>query len=958
MSLSKYFPLSCLTHGSILMSPTRTEHLGRFAESSGLASLPLTDIGNISQAVIYHNTMTAVNKKPVIGIQIPLCIEDSTNKSTTNLICGSILLYCKNYDGWKELLSLVYYMNHPDRLQVSPKICAAELSQFNCENWVCVAVDAGISARKRLRSLFKNYYDGVNPFSGTQRDSLENIVPVTFNAILNKERKNELFAILKKENSKAEMPQNQELFLENEIRGFGFSDAEIERTMQIYDLIDSFDISQPQVLPKSRENISLRELCNKGLHEFGLDNKEYRLRLCNELDVIEKANMEGYFLIMSDIMKYLRNNNRLVGTGRGCLSGNERVLTTNGFIELKDVQVGDFVYCQSGNANRVNNKFVYNNINETLLNIKTQYGDSRGITLTKDHKVLIARHKIHPNFYKYGVKSKKYQDFDGVLEWVAAESIQKGDMIFTPKLHREYCIEENLIEDLSRFCDGYRLTHDDNTVTHTHRNGKPSRIHSIKTHSRYINLDEDFYKFLGLFMGDGWFRSNMDYVIGLGFHAENKVDSLNFCINYCNKYNIDYTLIKHAKKQLVQLNIKSPFIYRLIKEHFNDYQLTSHTKHVPKQVFALSESKIKAFILGYRLSDGHEKFGVHFSTRSKRIMLELKQLFNIVGTPMSISESLRLDKRTNKKSIEYTMRCPKVDFLCNGINSTLSNFTIIDNGYLSRVTDIQEMSGINTVYDLEIENEHNYLTASGIVHNSAGGCLVSYLTKITSVDPVKYGLYFERFYNAERGGLPDIDVDIPPDSRDSIIEYIYEGYGKENFAQLSTFGTLKGAAALKLCLNINSVPFSEQNEITSFLPEEAKIDPMLEQQEREVGTRSLIYWALVNTPKELERWCILNNGVFDGKYAKEFDLAIKLDKVIVDRGRHASAFAISNMPLHTKSPMVYDSVSQRYIVGVEMNSAEKLGLIKLDLLGLDLLSKAEYMQKVLKDGSICQSRCW
>lgn len=235
----------------------------------------------------------------------------------------------------------------------------------------------------------------------------------------------------------------------------------------------------------------------------------------------------------------------------------------------------------------------------------------------------------------------------------------------------------------------------------------------------------------------------------------------------------------------------------------------------------------------------------------------------------------------------------------------------------------------------------------GVGRGSAGGCLTSYLTGITNVDPIKYNLLFERFYSADRGGLPDIDTDVPPSKRDKIISYIEEKYGAERFAQLATFNTLKGAAGLKTVFRALGMEASEQNFITKKMPQEAQIAPDLKVQKDETGTDSLILWC-INNMDEFAQWC---SKEFDGPYGQEFQAAIAIDKVIQGRGRHASAYALANEPIYKKAPLIWDVSAGRYVVGVNMDDAEKLGLVKLDLLGLDLLDKADYIRRRLKNGA-------
>lgn len=235
----------------------------------------------------------------------------------------------------------------------------------------------------------------------------------------------------------------------------------------------------------------------------------------------------------------------------------------------------------------------------------------------------------------------------------------------------------------------------------------------------------------------------------------------------------------------------------------------------------------------------------------------------------------------------------------------------------------------------------------GVGRGSAAGCLISYLVGITNVDPIKYNLLFERFYSAERKGLPDIDLDFPPSKRENIIQYVQSKYGVDKFAQLSTFTTLKGPAAIKAVLRARDVEANEQNYITKKMPPEGKIAPFLQKQYNEKGTKSMVLWC-INHIDEFSQWC---SPTYEGMYGAEFKAAIELDQIIMGRGRHASAYALANEPVYNKAPLIWDESADRYVVGVNMDDAEKLGLVKLDLLGIDLLDKADLIRKVVQNGA-------
>lgn len=251
--------------------------------------------------------------------------------------------------------------------------------------------------------------------------------------------------------------------------------------------------------------------------------------------------------------------------------------------------------------------------------------------------------------------------------------------------------------------------------------------------------------------------------------------------------------------------------------------------------------------------------------------------------------------------------------------------------------------------------KHNWLPGPG--RGSAAGCLVSYLIGITSIDPIKYDLLFDRFYNAGRNtadhiSMPDIDVDVPIDKREDIIEYIKTRYGKDKVSQMITFNTIKGRGALKDVLRVyGNISFDEMNKITKNIPDEAKIADELQQMKEDTGEASIIRWALENNADKLKEWCYLDEqGNLQGPLAKSFEQAMRLEGTKSNQSKHAAGIAISSEPLDKTCPMVYDSKNKQMIAGMEMQDLEGIGIIKFDILGIAMLDKIMTIQDTLKEG--------
>jgi len=230
----------------------------------------------------------------------------------------------------------------------------------------------------------------------------------------------------------------------------------------------------------------------------------------------------------------------------------------------------------------------------------------------------------------------------------------------------------------------------------------------------------------------------------------------------------------------------------------------------------------------------------------------------------------------------------------------------------------------------------------GPARGSGGGSLVCYLTGITLIDPIEYGLLFERFYNEGRNtedhvSLPDIDVDFPPDYRDDVIQYLKDKYGESRVCQMLTFGKLAGRSIIKEVLRVNeSCGFEQMNQITEKIPNEAAISDLLEEMENP----SVIRWALENDKNALIDYCWLDDhGNLQGEYAKVFEQAMRMEGIFKTQGKHAAGVVIASDDLQEICPMVKSSRSSEQIAGMEMQDLESLGCVKFDILGVSCLKK-------------------
>ncbi|MBN1869680.1 MAG: DNA polymerase III subunit alpha [Candidatus Omnitrophica bacterium] len=209
---------------------------------------------------------------------------------------------------------------------------------------------------------------------------------------------------------------------------------------------------------------------------------------------------------------------------------------------------------------------------------------------------------------------------------------------------------------------------------------------------------------------------------------------------------------------------------------------------------------------------------------------------------------------------------------------------------------------------------------------SAAGSLVSYLLGITDLDPLKYGLLFERFLNPDRTGMPDIDIDFCYERRGEVIDYVTQKYGKENVAQIITFGTMQARAAIRDVGRVMGASYGDVDRIAKLVPAELGIT---------------IEDALIKEP-QLKSLCR------EDKTARDI---IETAKVLEGLNRHASTHAagvvIADKPLEEYVPLFKTSDDQ-ITTGFTMNAIAKIGLLKMDFLGLRTLTVINETVKLIK----------
>ncbi len=214
---------------------------------------------------------------------------------------------------------------------------------------------------------------------------------------------------------------------------------------------------------------------------------------------------------------------------------------------------------------------------------------------------------------------------------------------------------------------------------------------------------------------------------------------------------------------------------------------------------------------------------------------------------------------------------------------------------------------------IKYAKDHDIMVGPG--RGSAAGSLVSYALRITDIDPLKYDLLFERFLNPERVSMPDIDIDFCYERRQEVIDYVVAKYGEEKVAQIITFGTMAARAAIRDVGRALDMPYSDVDKVAKLIPQELKIT---------------IDKAL-KMSKELR-----DLYEDDDQIKKLIDMSRRLEGLPRHSSTHAAGVVVCDRPVHDYVPLNLND--EAVTTQFTMTTLERLGLLKMDFLGLRTLT--------------------
>jgi len=310
--------------------------------------------------------------------------------------------------------------------------------------------------------------------------------------------------------------------------------------------------------------------------------------------------------------------------------------------------------------------------------------------------------------------------------------------------------------------------------------------------------------------------------------------------------------------------------------------------------------------------------------------------------PSAVQNTMKIADRCNLDFDFNEIHIPKFK-APEGEDNSVFFRRLVDEGVKKRYGTFTEEIRSRVEHELEIIKKSGYegyfLIVWDFIHyakmqnisvgpgrGSAAGSIISYVIGITDIDPLKYGLIFERFLNPARVTMPDIDIDFCFERRGEVIDYVIEKYSKENVAQIITFGSMMAKGVLRDVGRVMSIPYAEVDRIAKLVPN----DP------------GMTLKQALNIEPELKQ-----------KYDEDpvirqlVDTAERLEGLNRHASTHAAGVVISDKPLQKRIPL-FKTADDQVTTGYSMKSLEKIGMLKMDFLGLRTLTVIDRAVKIVK----------
>lgn len=964
---------------SIGDSITQISPLFNKVKSINQNAVALTDHGNMFGSVVFYKKAKELSIKPIIGCEVYVANGKMTDKQGIKgkKGYGHLVLLAQNNEGYKNLIKLCS-LGYTEGFYYKPRVDKDALFQYR-NGLICLSaclagtiqqyvvtnqMDKAIQEVEWYQNTYKDkfYLEVQNHHikeESTVRDFFKNIsskysIPTvaTNDAHYVEKEDSEFHDIMLCVNSNAKKDdENRRRYngysyhvtTEQEMLELfpDFTDA-VYRTQEIADTVDFEMDFKTHHFPKydipKDYNLDgyLEKLVYDGAEKrFGTVDNDVKDRIETELTVIKKCGFSEYFLLVHDFVNWAKNKKIAVGPGRGCNLATNRIFKADGSAcNINEIKIGDKVITKDGSIQEVEELYEYD-IEEEIVNLKTYYGDYTGVGLTLEHEIYAEKTILNDRYMKWdkikkGKDWKKYLEPKNELDWIEAKDLNIGDWMFipTPKINKEHITQFDLMDYVSCRED---IKCDAEFIYEYNYNALTKQYYYVRKVKRFLECNNALLWCMGLFTGDGWLRKGRYTEVGFAFHSikEKENINLNKIVKYGEALGCNVRVSYGKVKKVAQVFWGSKTLFSFFKKHFNLYEHTSLTKHIPDFVFKLEDSCILSYIDGLLNSDGN--YGDHknvLSTSSPLLADQSRFLASIVKIPTARLLDDRIEKREEFKNKKISYR---INFaLDNRVGGNASKrkyvYRVVDNGILVRIKNKEISHKKCKVYDIKVKNNHNYLTTSGLVHNSAAGSMVVYCLNITDINPLEYGLFFERFLNPERVSMPDIDIDFCYFRRQEVIDYVIEKYGKENVSNIITFGFLGAKSVVNNVAKVLGISFQDSQKISkSILLPTDSLDNNLQASEE---LRAL--FDSNETNKELLR------------VSKALEGCIKFS------GIHASGVVVTSGDIDSYVPVAIDKDGQ-LATQYDMESVDAAGMLKVDFLGLRTMTVINETLRLIKE---------
>ena len=361
--------------------------------------------------------------------------------------------------------------------------------------------------------------------------------------------------------------------------------------------------------------------------------------------------------------------------------------------------------------------------------------------------------------------------------------------------------------------------------------------------------------------------------------------------------------------------------------------LATNDAHYIKQTDATAQDALVCISTGKNVSDVERIRYIDTPTFYLRSPEEMEQIFpdlpDVLKNTIKVADKVDVQIELGKwyfPKFEVPGDQEPGKYLKEQVNQRInSRYDVVDEALKKRVDfELEVIVGKGYAsYFLMMADMVNWCTDNGIITNtrgSAAGSVVSYVMGITTVDPIRYLLHFERFLNQFRPSPPDIDLDIADDRREELIAYVTEKYGKDRVAQICTFGRMLARAAVRDITRVLGQPYSLGDRIAKVIPLGAQGFPM----------------TIDRALKESQELKAMYDS--DANVKQIVDLAREIEGNARHASVHAAGTVVSPSIMTDYTPLQLEPKGTKIITQYEMHACEDVGLVKFDILGIRNLS--------------------